>query len=78
MVTWRNQAACKERTDLDWFASVPSDECLALCGTCPVAGECLAEGLSYGEDWDVGCLGGTGPAERRAIRQGTSCQRRLL
>jgi len=75
---WMVDAACRGRDDLDWDAAVPSQECLALCAACPVAFDCLAQGLGFDPSWDVGCLGGTGPAERRAIREGTSCQGRLL
>jgi hypothetical protein len=78
MVTWQKDAACKGRGDLDWDSPVPSQDCLALCATCPVVAECLGQGLAFDVSWDVGCLGGTGPAERRAIREGTSCQRQLL
>jgi hypothetical protein len=79
MVTrWKFRGLCAGRTDLDWFADVPSDACLALCAKCPVAHDCLGEALMRDRDIDSGCWGGTAAGERTAIREGTSWQRSLL
>ena len=79
MVTgWQADAACLGRTDLDWFVEPPLDECVALCAGCPVASDCLVYGLGQDVSWDVGCLAGTGPEERQAIRRNMPCQKRLL
>jgi hypothetical protein len=77
-IGWRRDAACRDRIDLDWFADVPSAECMDLCAVCPVAGKCLSEALDRQRDWDPGIWGGTTPRERYAIREGTSWQRTLL
>jgi WhiB family redox-sensing transcriptional regulator len=78
MMSWKADAACRERTDLDWLSDTPSAECEALCAVCPVASPCLGEALERDRDWDPGIWGGTTPKERQAIREGTSCQRQLL
>jgi hypothetical protein len=78
MSDWKDDAACRDRTDLDWFSDLPDPECEALCLACPVASKCLAEALSRNRDWDPGMWGGTTPQERHAIREGTSWQRQLL
>jgi WhiB family redox-sensing transcriptional regulator len=39
----------------------------AICRSCPVIGDCLTWALDTGDD--VAVLGGTTPAERRAIRR---------
>jgi WhiB family redox-sensing transcriptional regulator len=75
---WKGQAACRERTDLNWFGETPDPECEALCASCPVASPCLAEALGRHRDADPGMWGGTTPRERHAIREGTSWQRQLL
>jgi hypothetical protein len=75
---WKRRAACYDRTDLDWFADVPSPDCAALCAVCPVAGECLSEALGRDRESDPGVWGGTSPSERWAIRVGTSWQRQLM
>ena len=77
-MNWKADAACADRLDLDWLADTPSAECEALCAVCPVASACLAEALGRDRDCDPGVWGGTTPYERQAIREGTSCQRRLL
>ncbi len=42
--------------DVDlWFSENPGDleQAKALCGDCPLRGECLAEALDRGEPWGV-------------------------
>jgi WhiB family transcriptional regulator, redox-sensing transcriptional regulator len=37
-----DQAACRQRTDLDWFdLDCNLEECLKVCMTCQVADDCL-------------------------------------
>ncbi|SDD56916.1 WhiB family transcriptional regulator [Actinokineospora iranica] len=51
---WLRQAACRGRTDLDFFdPGERLDECLELCAACPVAHMCLAEALDHGEVWGI-------------------------
>ena len=75
---WRERAACRDRTDLDWFGDQPDAECEALCAVCPVASECLSEALGRERESDPGMWGGTTPRERYAIREGTAWQRTLM
>ena len=77
-MSWKADAACADRLDLDWLADTPSAECEALCAVCPVASQCLAEALARNADCDPGVWGGTTPRERQAIRLGTACQRQLI
>lgn len=47
---WMNQAACLDRTDLDFFPegyTDPSWEVQELCAACPVKSECLAHALKW-------------------------------
>jgi hypothetical protein len=77
-MTWKDDAACRDRLDLDWLADLPSPECEALCAVCPVASQCLSEALARDWECDPGVWGGTSARERSAIRRGTSWQRQLL
>lgn len=64
-MSWRDEAACRGRTDLDWFATqetpgAPSlsykanrDACLAICAECAVRGDCLADALTEGEPYGI-------------------------
>lgn len=39
---WMEDAACRQRPDLDWFdIDCNLEPCLATCAICPVANECL-------------------------------------
>jgi hypothetical protein len=78
MRTWKADAACRDRLDLDWLSDSPSPECEALCAGCPVVSQCLGEALQRDRDCDPGMWGGTTARERHAIRQGTTWQRQLL
>ena len=69
---WMDQAACRQRPDLDWFdLDCYLMPCLEVCANCPVADECLDyaikneahEGL-WGGEWGYR-LGGYIRAGRR-------------
>ncbi len=68
--TWRDDAACRGRTDLDWFRQgKPPPEVRALCAACPVQAECLADDLSRGlEEIHYFRAGMTAPERRRLLR----------
>lgn len=42
---WRTRAACRGRSDIDWFPNRDRDaaHALAICAGCPVVAECLAD-----------------------------------
>jgi hypothetical protein len=37
---WHAQAACRDRSDLDWFAAADQTATEAVCATCPAVGPC--------------------------------------
>lgn len=74
---WQDKAACVGRTDLDWFADVPTSEVLTLCWSCPVRDVCLFEALRRHEVEDVGVWGGTTVIQRRDLRRGRTSLAKL-
>lgn len=77
-MTWRESAACREM-DMSVFFPMSSrpgiyDEARAVCASCPVREECLADALE--DRFDVaGFRGGMAPAERKRLRStGRRCE----
>jgi len=71
IVSWREAAACTDRTDIDFFAD-PDDlvavaGAKATCETCLVAGECLSWAIEMNQT--EGIWGGYTAKERRSIRR---------
>ena len=77
-VPWFPHAACRDRTDVDWFPEPNEDAApaKAVCRTCPHQIECLTYALSPGHLGSVGVLGGTTERERRSMRRRTIAERR--
>lgn len=69
-MTWQESAACRD-ADHELFSLPLTPQMLtaarAVCAGCPVASECLTEGLERGDD--VMVRAGTTPDERRAMRR---------
>jgi hypothetical protein len=67
--TWRTQARCATRPDLDWIDPKPDqvDYCRAICAVCPVRTYCQTEALITGEPW--GIWGGLDTDERELIAE---------
>ncbi len=65
---WRSQGECLRHDPELFFPNAAEDpaEALRICGTCAVAGPCLAAALDAGEC--DGVWGATTPDERRAMR----------
>lgn len=69
--SWREAAACTERSDVDFFPT-PEDikgiaDAKALCAVCPVADECLSFALETRQA--EGIWGGHTSKERQKIRR---------
>jgi len=71
---WRDEAACKD-ADPEIFFEEPRgkareqqyEAAKAICATCPVVAECLAESLRDISTYAYGVWGGTSPSERQQI-----------
>jgi WhiB family transcriptional regulator, redox-sensing transcriptional regulator len=66
---WRDRAACRGKSHPDWDGELRG-YLFEICMGCPVRDECLMEALDHESRSDAGVWGGTGPEERRRIRQG--------
>jgi hypothetical protein len=66
VVSWKDRAACKDRTNVDWFGFSPNT--VRICSGCPVRMDCLFEGLA--EEESPGTWGMTSEAQRRRLRAG--------
>lgn len=66
---WHADAACREHPELSWFPGmgVPTAPAKAVCHTCPVQAECLADALEH--NLTTGVWGGTSDRERRRLRR---------
>jgi len=68
---WRDQAACADAPDVDFFVTpddaVGAARAKALCASCPVADDCLA--FSIETNQNEGIWGGTTPPERAKLRR---------
>ncbi len=68
---WRTRAACRGM-DTDMFFpergdGAAVDAAKAVCGTCPVAADCLNEAINLPDNWGTyGIWGGTSGRQRRA------------
>ena len=76
-MTWRDDAACHGRDDLDWLGSHVTVSMARLCWDCPVRPECLFEALQREDKCDPGIWGGTNEYERRAIRKNRNVLRQV-
>lgn len=73
MENWRDRAVCRTE-DPDLFfpignsgpALLQTEQAKAVCGECPVSGECLRWALDAGDC--LGVWGGTDENDRRALR----------
>ena len=65
-MSWKDRAACKGRSDVDWDDFGP--EQVLICGTCQVRPECLHAGLQEPEA--AGTWGMTSEAQRRRLNAG--------
>ena len=66
---WHRDAACRD-TDVNLFVGRHGSSTAtarAICATCPVAADCLAEALA--DPQLVGIWGGTSARERRQMRR---------
>jgi hypothetical protein len=72
--TWREHAACKGKPSELWFPNFPVTkkdraaiaESVRICGTCPVAVECL----DYSLEWEAaGTWGGVTERARNRMRK---------
>jgi WhiB family redox-sensing transcriptional regulator len=71
---WHDRAACRGRNTRDYFPPRgmmpnPSQESRALCASCPVRLECLADALAQHESRDHGIYGGTSERQRKGARK---------
>ena len=68
---WRDGAACAEHPGIDFFATpdrlAEIARAKAICGSCPVADDCLAFGIATNQP--DGIWGGYTSKERIAIRR---------
>lgn len=73
---WRNRAACVGHNPETWTGEIYSnrdidraviEEAKAICATCPVRKECLADALARKEAWTI--RGGLTPEERDRLRR---------
>ena len=69
---WRTRAACRGM-DTDMFFpergdGAAVDAAKAVCGTCPVAADCLDEAINLPDGWGAfGIWGGTSGRQRRIM-----------
>lgn len=65
---WRTRGRCLDHDPELFFPTAAEDPApaMAICGTCPVSGACLATALNTG-DCD-GVWGGATPSQRRTMR----------
>lgn len=72
MADWRTRAACRGM-DTDMFFpergdGAAVDAAKAVCGTCPVAADCLDEAINLPDGWgEIGIWGGTSGRQRRVL-----------
>lgn len=69
---WQDEAACKDRTDVNWFSEGPGptrarQAAIEVCHTCPVELACLRYAVSNGENY--GIWGGMTEDQRFHLRR---------
>lgn len=75
--TWQRKGACRRVNDPDVFfcsdedrpskqRTVAEEVAIAVCGRCPVSGNCLNWALNLGE---IGIWGGTTTRERKILKR---------
>lgn len=72
---WRDQAACRDVTGIDWFPQPGTDAARrlnlaaarAICDACPVKAQCLAEAMAV--PFTAGIWAGTTEGQRRRSPQ---------
>ncbi len=66
---WRNEAACHDSTEVDFFSEEPGEQtrARAMCGGCPVIDECLQYAIDTNQT--EGVWGGLLPRERNRLRR---------
>lgn len=69
---WQDQAACKGRTDANWFSEGPGPsraqhDAMKICHTCPVELDCLRYAVANGEKY--GIWGGMTENQRQHLRR---------
>lgn len=69
VVSWRDDAACRESTSMFFHQDQPSVLAFGFCSECPVRVDCLTEALDRHWTEDVGIWGFTTPRQRKLIRQ---------
>lgn len=62
---WTASAACQGKSDDLFVKGAEQNRAKAICGTCKVRAECLAEALDNRIEWGV--WGGMTERERRAL-----------
>ena len=65
-MSWKRQASCRGRGDIDWDGFGPVQ--ILICSGCPVRAECLHEGLLEVEA--PGTWGMTSERQRNRLRAG--------
>ena len=70
-ITWRDDSACRERPDVDFFPFPEDVQAISrakeVCVTCPVAEECLIYAIETRQG--DGVWGGHTPKERTKLRR---------
>jgi WhiB family redox-sensing transcriptional regulator len=68
---WHAQAGCRGQGPQQWFPGRGEDvrPGQAVCRTCPVQADCLAEGLTQPSWGDAGIWGGSTARVRRQLRR---------
>lgn len=68
---WHAHAACRGQGPQQWFPGRGEDvrPGQAICRTCPVQADCLAEGLTQPSWGDAGIWGGSTARVRRQLRR---------
>ena len=70
-VTWRDDSACRERPDVDFFPFPEDVQAIGrakeVCAICPVADECLMYAIETRQG--DGVWGGHTPKERTKLRR---------
>src|SRR5579875_159663 len=68
--SWHARAACRKHPEISWFPEPGESaaDAVAVCGTCPVVGECLEWAMAQGSTL-AGVWGGLTPRGRQRARR---------